>query len=227
MLTKYDFDFCQLQINYLDWDLQKASEVYGTIVKHGIQCMVMEPVRGGYLAKFGEKIEDIFKTANPSASIASWGIRFAASLENAACVLSGMSSMEQLKDNIATLSDYKPITDDERSVLDHVLEEMKTLGAIPCTGCRYCMPCPVGVNIPGTFRAYNDFKQAKRGILAISSYQHGIPSEEKADNCIECRQCVENCPQHLDVPELLKVAHAELSTATTPDRKPGFKIANE
>ena len=224
ILNEHKWDFCQVQLNYLDWVMQRGKELYDVIEKNDIQCMVMEPVRGGYLAKFNEQIEQILKSYAPDASIASWGIRWAASLKNVATVLSGMSNMDQLKDNIATLSDFKPLTQEEHALLEKVREELTKVGSIPCTGCRYCMPCPAGVNIPGTFRAYNDYKQIGRAIIAISSYQHGMDESEKAINCVECGQCAEHCPQHLEIPTLLQKAHKELSEAITYDRMPGYHI---
>lgn len=220
VLNTYEFDFCQLQLNYLDWTLQKADEVYAVIEKHDIQCMVMEPVRGGFLAKAGE---EIFKK-NFNATPPEMALRWVGSKKNVAVVLSGMSSLDQVKENIETFTNFEPIKEEDLKVYDEVLDQINSMNAIPCTGCRYCMPCPAGVHIPAIFRAYNDFKRIGRPIIAMVSYRHALSDEEKATSCVECRACMEHCPQHIEIPEMLKVAHEVLENVTTPDRMEGYDI---
>ncbi|HOV70209.1 MAG TPA: aldo/keto reductase, partial [Clostridia bacterium] len=137
----YDWDFAQLQLNYIDWVEQNAKLQYEILVKYGLPCIVMEPVRGGALASPCERANKLFLSARPDKSIASWAIRFAASLPNVLTVLSGMSNMEQIIDNVNTLNDFQPLTDDEQAIIEKAREEYRLRDAIPCTGCRYCMDC--------------------------------------------------------------------------------------
>jgi predicted aldo/keto reductase-like oxidoreductase len=211
----YDWDFAQIQLNYLDWDQQDAKQQYTILESKGIPVMVMEPVRGGSLVDLGGEAEAIFKAADPKASIPSWAIRFAASLPGVQVVLSGMSTMEQVKDNVATMEHFKPLTDADREVITKAVLAYRTAGAVPCTGCRYCMDCPQGVDIPRNLGTYNNylFKKERNmpGYNFSFSMEYNVMGDEKqADNCVACKQCEEKCPQHIEISrqmELIQEAH--------------------
>lgn len=203
ILNTYDFDFVQIQLNYLDWDYQKASEQYEIIRKRNLPIIVMEPVRGGTLANLGEDVNQIFKAVNNNASVASWALRFAASCEQVMTVLSGMSNFEQVKDNINTFSNYKPLDDLERKTIDEALSLFLKNKIIPCTGCRYCMDCPFGVDIPKNFKIYNNFAISGRKEGFINNFEALM--EHNAIHCKACKACVKKCPQHIDIPTKMKM----------------------
>lgn len=207
------WDFAQIQLNYLDWDIQDAKLAYQILTENNLPVVVMEPVRGGTLANLPRPALDLLTEKRPHGSVASWALRFAADLPEVLTVLSGMSAMEQLEDNLKTLSDFEPLSEDERSILDRALVEYKKSGAIPCTGCRYCMDCPSGVDIPKNFAVYNQYKIT--GVKIAMEIQYcTLGKEKQADNCIECGQCVPLCPQFIDIPgELKKVAQAAAEAA--------------
>lgn len=208
LLEDYQWDFVQLQLNYIDWDLIKAKRLYEMVTAKGLPIVVMEPVRGGYLAGFNDTVDGIFKASAPDASIASWALRWVASLPNVRVVLSGMSAMEQVEDNLKTFEDFKPLTEEEYKVIDAALEELSKYGAIPCTGCRYCVAeCPMGIAIPEIFHIYNDYKQKKSDLIARNAYFAYMPEEKHADHCIECGACADHCPQHIAIPSRLKEIH--------------------
>ena len=171
----------------------------------------MEPVRGGALADLGEGPNQVLKRADQKASIASWAIRYAASLPNVLTVLSGMSTDEQLADNIQTMTDFQPLSADEREALENALEIYRRNVLIPCTGCRYCIDCPVGIDIPSIFRLYNHFSMNRHTLNKpenefLADYQK-IEESCRADQCIGCQNCVSHCPQSIQVPEeLAKIA---------------------
>ncbi|WP_313339166.1 aldo/keto reductase [Sedimentibacter sp.] len=206
----YKWDFVQLQINYWDWEEDEAKAQYETIEKLNIPCFVMEPVRGGFLASFAPHVMQNFNNYSPDASIASWALRWVASLPNVAIILSGMSNMEQLNDNIKTFTDLKPIKDDEQKVIDNVVEDLRKIKPVPCTGCRYCMECSYGVDIPGIFDIYNDYKKSENKQIAHRSYFIFTSDEKKADKCQECGECVTKCPQQINIPDELKIIHKEM-----------------
>jgi predicted aldo/keto reductase-like oxidoreductase len=204
VVGKYDWDFAQIQLNYLDWDQQDAKGQYEVLESNGIPVNVMEPVRGGALADMGGAAEAVFKAADPRASIPSWAIRFAASLPGVQVVLSGMSAMEQVEDNVATMEPFRPLSAAEREVISKAVLAYRTAGAVPCTGCRYCMECPQGVDIPRNLANYNSYLFKKErdmpGYNFGFSMEYGRIGEEKqAGNCVACRQCEEKCPQHIEI----------------------------
>lgn len=203
ILNTYDFDFVQIQLNYLDWDYQKASEQYEIIRKRNLPIIVMEPVRGGTLANLGDEVNQIFKSANSYASVASWALRFAASCDQVMTVLSGMSNFEQVKDNINTFSNYKPLDDLERKTIDEALSLFLKNKIIPCTGCKYCMDCPFGVDIPKNFKIYNNFAISGRKEGFLNNFEALM--EHNATNCKACKACVKKCPQHIDIPTKMKM----------------------
>jgi predicted aldo/keto reductase-like oxidoreductase len=175
VVKKYDWDFAQIQLNYLDWDQQDAKGQYEILESHGIPVNVMEPVRGGALADLGVDAEAILKAANPKVSAPSWAIRFAASLPGVQVVLSGMSAMNQVEDNVATMENFKPLSEAEREVITKAVLAYRTAGAVPCTGCRYCMECPQGVDIPRNLAAYNSYLYKKE--RNMPGYNFGLNIE--------------------------------------------------
>ena len=194
------WEFTQIQLNYLDWELQDAKGQYEVLTEAGLPVIVMEPVRGGALATLCPESDEIFRKARPDKSIASWAIRFAATLPNVMVVLSGMTTLDQVKDNVATMTDFEPLTDSDRKVVEEALEAYRKNKTIPCTGCRYCMDCPFGVDIPGVFRAYNK--------CSIGGNKNQLRTEIEAlgeghgpDSCRACGKCMTLCPQKIRIPE--------------------------
>ena len=204
-----NWDVVQLQINYWDWNEINAKSLYDVLVKHNIPCFVMEPVRGGFLSSFAPQVEKFMKEYS-SNSISSWAIRWVSSLPNVAVVLSGMSNIDQLKDNISTLSNFKPLNDEELNIIDKVIEELKNINPVPCTGCRYCMDCSFGVDIPRVFKIYNNYKKTENKEITRRDYFNFLKEENRADKCRKCKACVSKCPQHIDIPDELQKIHEEL-----------------
>ena len=214
VLTEHpEFEFVQLQINYLDWDSAgvQSRKCYEVATKHGKPVIVMEPVKGGTLAKVPEEVETMFKDYAPDMSVPSWAIRFAASLDNVKLVLSGMSNMEQLLDNTDYMMDLKPINNKEKELINKAVEIINSTIAIPCTGCAYCTDgCPMHIAIPKYFSLYNaDLQEIEeKGWTPQGEYYNNLTKEfGKASECIGCGQCEGVCPQHLPIIEnLQKVA---------------------
>lgn len=205
ILTKYDWDFAQIQLNYMDWTLQDAKGQYELLEAHGIPCVVMEPVRGGALATLSKDAAACFKQANQKYSVASWAIRYAASLPNVLTVLSGMSTLEQVKDNVATMTNFVPLQEADYQTIEAALEIYRKNVTIPCTACRYCIDCPKGIDIPGIFKISNNFSLSKDR-TAFKNQYGALPEGHRADDCIACRNCVQHCPQSIDIPaELSKI----------------------
>ena len=206
-----EMEFVQIQLNYLDWESEwvRSRGCYEVAEKHGKPVIVMEPVKGGSLAKIPEEAEELFKRHDPSKSIPSWAIRFAASLPNVMAVLSGMSSVSQMEDNISFMKDFVPLTEEEQALCFKAAEIINSQIAIPCTGCSYCTEgCPQSIAIPQYFSLYNeDMREdlAHKGwTVNFSNYEAVAKNAGKAGDCIECGQCEEVCPQHLTVIDYLK-----------------------
>jgi len=210
LVSAYNWDFVQLQINYWDFSENDAKGAYEILEKHNIPCFVMEPVRGGFLSSFAPHVEKHMKNYAPDKSIASWAIRWVASLPNVASVLSGMSNLEQLKDNIETISNFEPINNDELKIIDTVVEELRKIKPIPCTGCRYCMDCSFKVDIPEIFDIYNNYKKTENKELTYKSYFNNLGEKAQAHNCEKCGACITKCPQHINIPEELERIEKEM-----------------
>jgi len=202
IVKEYDWDFAQIQLNYVDWDSLDSRSLYRILREKDLPVIIMEPVRGGQLATLNPEALDIFRQADPEASPASWALRYAASLPGVMTVLSGMTSMEQVEDNLKTVSPLVVLSDAERDVIRRATEAYLASGTVPCTGCRYCMDCSAGVDIPRVFAVYNYYKVRQYPLAFINAYRTLIDSEQ-AHNCVACGECVERCPQGIAIPDLL------------------------
>ena len=194
-------EFCQIQLNYLDWTLQRANEKCDLLAKWNIPVWVMEPVRGGKLVdKLPESVKETLKTMRPDESLASWCFRWLMTLPNMGVILSGMSTMEQLEDNIKTFTNDKSLSDSEVQTLYDIAESLKN--NIPCTACRYCTEgCPMELNIPMLIEVYNDLRYAP-GVNSASKIEF-MPEDKRPTACISCGNCVAICPQRIDIPRVL------------------------
>lgn len=196
-----DMEFCQIQLNYLDWTLQNAKEKYEMLTKRGIPVWVMEPVRGGKLANLPEEDAALLKTRRPDESVAAWGFRFLQDLPNVQMILSGMSNMAQMMDNVQTFREEKPLTGEELALLLEVAEKLKD--SVPCTACRYCCDgCPMKLDIPMLLASYNEARVAPQ--MTIVMRLESLPEEQWPAACIGCGACTESCPQNIDVPSHLQ-----------------------
>ncbi|MDE6446363.1 MAG: aldo/keto reductase [Alistipes sp.] len=207
-------EFVQLQINYMDWENEsiQSRKCYETARRHGKPVVVMEPVKGGTLARLPEEAEQLFRTQRPDLSPASWAIRYAAGLEGVMMVLSGMSSMEQLEDNTSYMQDFEPLDAREQAAVAKAVEIINRSIAIPCTACRYCVDgCPKKIAIPEYFALYNNVKQSLNKGFAVQSvyYANLAQTHGRASECIACRKCEKSCPQHLPIVEHLRQVSAK------------------
>ena len=221
---KYHWDFVQIQLNYVDWTHASrrnadAKYLQEELDKRNIPSVIMEPLLGGRLAKLPEHLADRLKEREPQKSLASWAFRFAGTHKGVLTVLSGMTYMEHLQDNIGSYSPLVPLTEDEMAFLEETADLMKEYPTIPCTSCQYCMPCPYGIDIPSILQHYNkcvnegniaasgaseNYRKARRAYLV--SYDRAIPKLRQADRCTNCGRCTEHCPQKINIPiELFKI----------------------
>lgn len=204
-------EFVQLQINYMDWEDSnvQSRKCYEAAVKHQVPVIVMEPVKGGTLASLPEKPSAILKGYAPDASLASWALRFCASLDNVMAVLSGMSDQAQMEDNLSTMSDFVPLSGEEYEAVKKTVEEILSVPTVPCTACRYCVDgCPQQIHIPDLFQCLNKVKLYGENQQASNGYKEHSEAGNPASECIHCGQCEEVCPQHLSVMEFLEEAAA-------------------
>ena len=209
VLTEHpEMEFVQLQMNYLDWESAEVQsrKCYEVAIKHGKPVIVMEPVKGGTLADVPAEVRESFAAYHPDLSVSSWAIRFVASLDNVAMVLSGMSNMEQLMDNISYMKEFVPMNAEETELVHKAAEMIKDSIAIPCTGCSYCTEgCPMQIAIPDLFRVYNKSKRGEiSDVEADEEYRQLTESGGKARECLACGQCQVACPQHLEIINYLK-----------------------
>lgn len=209
ILTEHpEVDFVQLQINYLDWDNEsiQSRKCYEIAKKHQKPVIGMEPIKGGTLADLPDEAEVLLKKAQPQSSLASWALRYAASLDNVMMVLSGMSQLEQVADNTDYMQDFQPLLPSDYQVIGQVVEILRQAIAIPCTACRYCVEgCPKQIPIPEYFALYNAEKQAlNKGFSTQQVYYNNYTeTHSKASDCLSCHKCEKSCPQHIAVAEKL------------------------
>ena len=212
--THPEIEFVQIQLNYADWNnpVVRSGELYEILHSRNIPMVIMEPVKGGTLASLTPELEAMYRSARPDASIASWALRFVGSLPGVMTILSGMSTEEQMRDNIGTFSGFEPLTDEEKALVDKVKAIMLNVPQIGCTSCRYCTPgCPMNISIPDVFRAVNTMK-LYGDVFRPKAFYGGLIGQGhgRASVCIACGQCESVCPQHLPIIELLKDASAKL-----------------
>ncbi len=221
---RYRWDFVQIQLNYIDWNHAKevnerntnAEYLYGELRKRGIPAVIMEPLLGGRLASVNNNLTARMKQRRPVDSVASWAFRYAGSFEGVLTVLSGMTYREHLRDNLRTYSPLQPLTDDELAFLDMAARIILSYPTVGCTDCKYCMPCPYGIDIPSIFRHYNrcvnegevpsrsvdpDYERARKAFLV--GYDRSVPRLRQAERCIGCGECVPHCPQGIKIPDQL------------------------
>lgn len=229
LVDNYTWDFAMIQLNYLDWDepdevlspaehTKIAGSLYRMLAEKDIPCFVMEPVKGGQLASLTPPAVKIFKKEEPNRSTASWAMRYAATLPNVVTVLSGMNDLTQVVDNINTMTDFTPLTQADYKVVANAKIAFQKNQQIACTGCKYCMPCPYGVNIAGIFQVHNkcsgglgipnpdvpdakEYQMQKRAFL--TQYKNNIEKSARADHCIDCGTCLKLCPQNVPIPAKL------------------------
>lgn len=214
---QYHWDFVQIQMNYVDWDGSNAKYLYETLAECQIPVIIMEPLLGGRLSKLPDHVVGRLKQRKPESSVASWAFRFAGSPDMILTVLSGMTYMEHLQDNIRTYSPLVPLSDEERDFLYETGELIKKYPTIPCNDCKYCMPCPYGLDIPAILVHYNkcvnegnipksqqdeNYREARRAFLI--GYDRSVPKLRQASHCIGCNQCSKHCPQRINIPRELR-----------------------
>ena len=208
IVNYYDWEFCQIQYNYMDTDIQAGKKGIKLCEEKGIPLVIMEPIKGGSLSGFSEDVEEVFKSYDKDKSIASWALRFVGSEENVKVILSGMSTFEQVVDNVENFNNFRVLNDEEKKIIEKAKELIKSKVKIGCTACNYCMPCPRGVKIPVNFRLWNTYGMYKNS-SAKWDYNN-MKEEEKASNCIKCGACEKLCPQHLEIRKNLELLKEEL-----------------
>ncbi len=206
VISEHKWDFCQLQLNYLDWEVVNGDQLYEIAEEANVPVIVMEPLRGGALCNIPAKAAEKLKAECPEDTQASFGLRWVANKPLVFTILSGMSNLQQVKENIDTFVNYIPFTEKEEKTAHEIAQIIQSQGAINCTACKYCMEvCPRGINIPAIFGLYNLYKasaQPNAEFMFVTNY-NALKEEERADKCIHCGLCNKNCPQGLDIPKLL------------------------
>ena len=199
VLRYRDWDFCQIQLNYMDTEIQAGMKGYALTEELNIPLVIMEPVKGGSLAAFAEDITSKFRALDPTASTASFALRWVASLPNVKVVLSGMSNLEQVEDNLATFNEFKPLKEQESNTIQAIVDLINSRVKSGCTGCGYCLPCPAGVAIPANFRVWNTYHMYQNYNAVQWSWENELGEEKQARNCIKCGKCEQACPQKLSI----------------------------
>lgn len=204
-----EVEFVQLQINYADWNdpSVQSRQCHEVAMKYGKPVVIMEPLKGGLLANPPASVADVFAEAKPGSSVSSWGIRFAASQDNVITVLSGMSNVEQMDDNLATMSEFRPLDQEEYAVISKAREMLDAIQSVPCTDCKYCMKgCPMNIAIPGIFSTMNSYLVYNNLQSAKNSYKWATREGDTAGKCIACGACETVCPQQIPIINELKRA---------------------
>ncbi len=210
ILTYRDWDFCQIQYNYRDENEQAGTRGYELAASRGVPVIVMEPIKGGQLANLAPEVSEPFRKVTPGASDASFALRWAADHTNVKVILSGMSSIEQMADNLKTFAKDWPLSKAENEAIAEVSRRLDSRIKIGCTACRYCMPCPQGVNIPSNFGIWNDMGMYGATADLGVRWMRFFGEDGKAKHCVECGLCETKCPQHLPIMESLKRVQADL-----------------
>ena len=205
-----DWDFCQIQLNYMDTLEQAGLKGYELAASKGIPLVIMEPVKGGSLAVFAEDIMDKFHELDADASAASFALRWVGSLPGVKVILSGMSTMEQVEDNLKTFGSFKPLTEEEKKTIIQVTDILRSRVQNGCTGCRYCMPCPAGVDIPGCFASWNTYHMYQNYNVVKWKWEQELGVGKQAKNCVKCGKCEQACPQKLSIRQDLEKVQADL-----------------
>lgn len=210
ILCYRDWDFCQIQLNYMDANEQAGLKGYKLTEEKNVPLVIMEPIKGGSLAAFADDITGMFGSLDAEASVASFALRWVGSLPNVKVILSGMSTMEQVEDNLKTFGSFKPLSRKESGTIDEIVKLINSRVQNGCTGCRYCMPCPAGVDIPGNFRVWNTYHMYQNYSMVKRNWENGLGDEKQAKNCIKCGKCEQACPQKLHIREDLEKVQADL-----------------
>ncbi len=205
-----DWDFCQIQLNYMDTEEQAGMKGYRLTEEKNIPLVIMEPIKGGSLAAFADDIMGKFRELDSELSVASYALRWVGSLPNVKVILSGMSTMEQTEDNLKTFENFKPLSEEESRTIEDIVALIKGRVQNGCTGCRYCMPCPAGVDIPGNFRVWNTYHMYQNYNMVKGSWENGLGDEKQARNCVKCGKCEKACPQKLHIREDLEKVQADM-----------------
>lgn len=210
MLRYRDWDFCQIQLNYMDTQIQAGMKGYKLTEELNVPLIIMEPVKGGSLASFAEDITAKFRSLDPEASIASYALRWVGSLPNVKVVLSGMSDMSQVEDNLKTFGNFKPLDEKELATVEEIVALINSRVQNGCTGCGYCMPCPAGVNIPANFKTWNTYHMYQNYNMVKGQWENSLGDEKQAKNCVKCGKCEAVCPQKIQIRADLERVQADL-----------------
>lgn len=203
ILTDYPWDFCQIQYNYMDTDHQAGDRGYALAEKLDIPMVIMEPVKGGSLSILPEDIAAMYKKADPKASVASWALRWVGTHPNVKVILSGMSTYDQVLDNLDTFESFRPLDEEEEKLVENVAAAIRSRVKNGCTGCQYCMPCPFGLDIPKNFAIWNQEAMYGNPVGASRKYQSDLAESARADQCRKCGACEKQCPQAIPIREHL------------------------
>lgn len=210
IINAREWDFCQIQLNYMDVEEQAGLKGYELAASKNVPVIVMEPVKGGSLAAFAEDIMEKFRGADAQASAASFALRWVGSLPGVKVILSGMSTMGQVEDNLKTFGCFKPLSGEEQKMMKEVRDTLKSRVQNGCTACRYCMPCPAGVDIPGCFGVWNTYHMYQNYNMVKRRWENELGEQKQAKNCVKCGKCEQACPQKLSIRKDLERAQADL-----------------